>query len=174
MESMFSNTQIDLQQIPKLEDLEFNPISKNYLTLLIFQRVVFLVLVGIGACFANLFLTQSEPRLLVNSLVTVVIVIGLLNMVVAILGFKKRQYAIRERDIVYKKGLLVAYQTVVSFKRIQHIELQQSFVAKKWDVATLNIFTAGESGGDLKIKGLQTDTAVKINEFLSSKVNDTD
>lgn len=171
---MFSNTQVNLSAIPKREDLEFRSISKNYLKLLILQRlIVFFFLFILSVCSAK-FLgnTKLWPWLLIP--IGFLGISWLLGFVIMFVGFKKRLYAIREKDITYSKGVLVHQTTTVPFSRIQHLELKQSFLAKKFNVATLNIFTAGESGGDLNIQGLSTEEATRINDFLTKKINGAD
>jgi membrane protein YdbS with pleckstrin-like domain len=59
----------------------------------------------------------------------------------------------------------------VPISRIQHIEESRSWLARKLNLATLKIFTAGESGSDLKIDGLPHEEAKQINDFLSTRVN---
>ena len=174
MSQIFSNTQVDLAQIPRLEDLDFKPISKNYLKLLIIQRSIPIVVIIILLVGARVFVNDMEARTVITVALSALIILSFLGLIFNIFGFKERKYAIREHDMVYAKGLLVHKATTVPFKRIQHIELKQSFLAKKFDVATLNIYTAGESGGDLTINGLESETAERINEFLSTKLNESD
>lgn len=174
MSQIFSNTQIDTKLIPQLEALDFKPISKSYLKLLIFQRMTALTILILVVICVNFIVDEPEIRMAVTGVIVFFILILLIGLVLSVLGFKRRKYAIRYQDIIYAKGLLIHHKTIVPFKRIQHLELHQSFLAKKFDVATLNIFTAGESGGDLKIPGLKSETAERINQFLSSKINGGD
>jgi membrane protein YdbS with pleckstrin-like domain len=63
--------------------------------------------------------------------------------------------------------------SAVPISRIQHLEISRSWLAIKFELATLKIFTAGESGIDLSIDGLNYNEAKQINDFLSRKVNGT-
>src|SRR5690606_41032422 len=38
------------------------------------------------------------------------------------LAFKKRGYAVREKDLLYRSGILSTTTTIVPFNRIQHID----------------------------------------------------
>lgn len=77
----------------------------------------------------------------------------------------------REHDVVYAKGLLVHSITTVPISRIQHVEESRSWLARHFGLATLKIFTAGEAGSDLSIKGLPYIEAKQIKEIISDKVN---
>ncbi len=168
---MFTNLQIDLEAIPTLEDVVLKPISKRYLNVILLNKILLF-----GALYTALFLGKwfADDVLFLDYfwylfLALSVFVIG--NIVVSILAFYKRKYAIREKDVIYSKGLLVHKLTTVPISRIQHIEESRSWLARQFQLASIKIFTAGESGSDLSINGLPEDEAAHINDFLSSKVN---
>ncbi|WP_026755698.1 PH domain-containing protein [Sediminibacter sp. Hel_I_10] len=168
---MFTNLQIDLEAIPNLEDVVLKPISKRYLNVILVNKILLF-----GALYTALFLGKwfADDVLFLDYfwylfLVLSIFVIG--NIVVSVLAFYKRKYAIREKDVIYSKGLLVHKLTTVPISRIQHIEESRSWLARQFQLASIKIFTAGESGSDLSIHGLPEDEAAYINDFLSSKVN---
>lgn len=171
---MFSNQQINFDTLPSLDDVELKPISKQYLKIIVINRVFYY-----GLFIAALFLAKSMVmNLHFQSAFWYLFSIGVLlcaiNFVSAILAFKKRKYAIREQDVIYSKGLLVNSISAVPISRIQHLEISRSWLARRFNLATLKIFTAGESGIDLRIDGLNYVEAKQINDFLSRRVNGTD
>lgn len=87
-------------------------------------------------------------------------------------GFPIRRFGIRELDIIYQKGYLVKKETIVPFNRIQHIEVTQSLLLRKFNLYSLLIYTAGESSGDLKIAGLDHQTAQKIKSKVLQEIED--
>jgi membrane protein YdbS with pleckstrin-like domain len=95
-----------------------------------------------------------------------------LNILLTILSFSKRKYALRTHDIIYTKGFLVNTVTTLPFIRIQHIEISRSFLARKLNLATLNIYSAGSSGENLSIKGLSLEAANRLNDHITSKLNE--
>ena len=50
--------------------------------------------------------------------------------------------------------------------RVQHVEVSQSWLERYLKLASLKIYTAGESGGDLKIRGLENETAQSMNATI--------
>ena len=61
--------------------------------------------------------------------------------------------------------------TTVAYNRIQHIEVSSGLIERKLDLATLSIYTAGDSGSDLVIRGLNNVEANRITAFLSARMN---
>jgi hypothetical protein len=86
--------------------------------------------------------------------------------------FPKRAYALRQRDITYRKGWIFQSVTSVPFNRIQHSEINQGPLDRAYNLASLNIYTAGGSSSDLTIPGLPYDQAVKLREFVAKKSAD--
>ena len=66
-----------------------------------------------------------------------------------------KKYALRERDISYKSGLLIKKITTVPFSRIQHVEIDEKPISRLFGLASLSVYTAGDSSDDLVVKGLK-------------------
>jgi len=167
----FSNTQIHSDTLPQFEEVVLKPISKQYFKIIILNKILIY-----GVLFLVLFLVKwyVHKALIQDNfwyLLIILLVFCGFNFIIALLSFKKRKYAIREKDVIYAKGLFVSSITTVPIYRIQHIEEYRGFLSRQLNLATLNIFTAGESGSDLSIKGLPYKKAKQINDFLSAKVN---
>lgn len=171
---MFTNKQINLETLPAIDDVALKPISKQYLKIIILNRLLFYGLILSALIFAKFKIMHSNFHLIFVYLFSTVVLFCILNLVGALLAFKKRKFAIREYDVIYSKGLLVNSVSVVPISRIQHLEISRSWIARRFNLATLKIFTAGESGIDLRIAGLNYSEAKQINDFLSNKVNGTD
>jgi len=169
---MFANQQIDLDALPKISSVALKHVSKDYFKIIILNKL-FIYSVFIGLLVMGKFVIKKEPfHDNFISILSTVIIGCLLNFSVAFLSFKKRKYALRDKDVIYSKGLIVNSITTVPISRIQHIEESRSWLARKFNLATLKIFTAGESGSDLKIDGLPLEEAKRINDFLSTRVDE--
>ncbi len=168
---MFSNSQVDTSSIPSLSDVTLKPISSKYIRIIIINKVAFFSIFFTFLFAMKWFVDDEELQYGLPYAILIVLIIFLLNLLIGILAFKKRQYALRERDIIYSKGLIVNSTTTVPIKRIQHIEEVRSWLSRHFGLATLKIFTAGESGSDLSIQGLPADEAKRIHDYISEKVN---
>jgi len=169
---LFTNTQIEIETLPKVETLDFKPVSKSY-----FKIILFNLFATYGSIIAGLFIIRAIAEkekfyTIFWYIITVVLFLFVINFVLYKIGFKKRQYAIREKDITYSHGYLSNSTVTLPFNRIQHLEISRSFIARKLDLSTLKIYSAGESGGDLSIKGLPKDIADAQYAFLTSILNE--
>ena len=171
---MFSNIQIETGALPDKDDVVLVPISKSYLKIITLNKL-FLYLCLYSVLVALKFIVEEERFQLVYWYIVLILsVVFVVDFIVALLSFKTRKYALREHDIIYAEGLLVHSVTTVPISRIQHIETSRSWLARQFNLATLKIFTAGESGSDLSIAGLPLQAAKHINDFLSTRVNSDD
>ena len=90
-------------------------------------------------------------------------------------SFAARQYALRERDITFRKGWVWWSETSVPFNRIQHCEIEQGPIEKLYGLATLEVYTAGKNSSDLSISGLERETAERLKDFILGRIQqDTD
>ena len=87
-------------------------------------------------------------------------------------SFSKRKYAVREKDISYKRGVIIKTLTTIPFSRIQHVELDEAPILRIFKLASISVFTAGDSSDDLVLKGIKKNEALQIKEFISSKINE--
>ncbi|WP_179344857.1 PH domain-containing protein [Winogradskyella ursingii] len=167
----FSNAPIEIENLPKLDDTELKLISRKYLNVIVINTLIVYVVLFSLLISAKLISDDVAIQQYFWYPFFSILGIMLLNIVLVVLAFHKRKYAVRDHDVIYSKGLLVNSVTTVPISRIQHIEASRSWLARQFGLATLNLFTAGESGSDLSIKGLPEVEAKQINDFISGKVN---
>jgi membrane protein YdbS with pleckstrin-like domain len=161
----FENLAQSTAQLPDIEEVEFNAHPRRYKKLRVISiSLFFLVLaVGVGILFFFKDLMFTLP-----------FIIGwLLLYAFALLaehkGFKIRGYALRERDISYRKGWIWYNLTTVPFNRIQHCEISQGPLGRIFKLSQLKVYTAGGSSSDLFIGGLDPEQAKKLREFIINK-----
>ena len=61
---------------------------------------------------------------------------------------------------------------VIPFSRIQHIEIDEGPFERFFKLSTMSIYTAGDSGKDLKISGLKKEKAQEIKELITAYIKD--
>jgi len=167
---MFVNDAVS--NLPSISDLTFNRIHKNYLKVILWNvlfvfSIILTVLFFIN--YFNFFKVITPYFYLIYFLFIVAFIFVILFKFI---GFKKRKYAIRDRDITYINGVLVKTTTTVPFSRIQHIEVDEGLLSRYFKLASLSLFTAGDSSDDLEIKGITKKEALEIKEFISQKINE--
>ncbi|PCI02304.1 MAG: hypothetical protein COB81_05510 [Flavobacteriaceae bacterium] len=167
---MFQNIQIE-GDLPTINDLDYKRIQQSYLMVILLNFFVVFTLC-IGGLSVALF--RSDTPFIMEfkwNFLQIALLFFFFLLMARIIGFSKRKYAIRERDISYKEGVFWTSITTVPFCRIQHVELNEAPVSRLFKLATLNIYTAGDSASDLKIKGLKKEEALRIKEFITSHIN---
>lgn len=163
----FTNRSIDISSLPQFEEVAFQPISRNYLIKSNLQNLVFLCVVMIG--WAALFYFDITRIQLMILLIGIVLYFGFRFWNIS-MEQKNYGFALREKDILYKRGYLVNKTTVVPFNRIQHASISRDVLDKMLRISTLKIFTAGGSGSDISIPGLAPDLALRLKEALAAKL----
>ncbi|SDH47077.1 PH domain-containing protein [Myroides phaeus] len=175
MNDTFSNNQIKVNGLPNLDAIKFTPLNSRYGNVILIRlTIIVLVLTVIGCTplFAHDFIPELElPMGLQIAAIAFTSILSLLIVVVNLLGFKKKGYAIRERDIIYKSGLINRTETVIPFNRVQHVGIYESALLRVFDLCTVEFFTAGGAMGDLKIPGLSKEDGDRLKAYVIQNIN---
>lgn len=173
MNTTFSNQQINTGTLPNADRLLFQPLHVKYKRVVVLSTsFAVLFLLALGA--SGFYLPLPEEKALLVKYKTVVLGVSLvfstLLLVLNIAGVRKKGYAVREHDIIYKSGLLNQKQTTIPFNRVQHVEIYEGALLRLFGLCRIEFFTAGGSFGDLKIPGLPLEEANKIKTYVIEQV----
>jgi membrane protein YdbS with pleckstrin-like domain len=164
----FTNETIDTLQIPKFETVAFLKLEASYWKVkLIYFGITFLISAIILA--AALFNIEDFYPYRFES------AIGLLLIFVSTLllqriGFKKKAFAFRQHDVIFRFGIISTNTIIIPYNRVQHVATHEDFVSRYFGLIKLEIFTAGESSSDIDIRGLKKEHAENIKQLLVSKI----
>jgi len=172
----FSNTQINITELPSISDIAFKGLDKDYLTAGMIRTLFVWVVIGlIFTVIIQMNMTDVEFKEFVgpyvNYLYLALFSLACLSLTLAYFGFFKKGYAVRQKDISYKQGLFWKSKTLIPFNRIQHSEVKQGPVERMFGLASLRVFTAGGSASDLSIKGLKLEQANHLKHFIIKKTS---
>jgi len=165
----FSN--IEVLQLPDISKSTFKRIHTDYL------KVISLTITIIfSALFIVVFLLETNVEEIgmfpyIKHSYFLLIFLFLILLTAFGIGFFKRKYVLRDKDVTYKSGVLFKKTTTVPFSRIQHVELDEAPVSRIFNLASIRVFTAGDSSDDLVIKGIKKEEALKIKEFINQQIN---
>lgn len=156
-----------MASLPQYEEVEFNPVSGKYLLKTNVQTGIslFFVLIAFGAMF---FFDVDRWTLIVASVV--IPLFFAFRFWNNYMLQKKYGYALREKDILYRRGFFVTAVTIVPFNRIQHVSISRDVWDKFLGISSLQIFTAGGSGSDISIPGLTPELSQRLKEALAGKI----
>jgi uncharacterized protein len=167
----FTNSILLPDNLPEIVPEDFNRLDKRYLKIIFIRIAVFALVLAAGLISLIVFAEEKPPGLILAALITGIPLLIIYITVISILGFPKKGYLLRERDISYKTGLIYYKQISVTFNRIQHVELSQGILGKLFHLSSVKIYTAGGNASDLSIPGLNVSDAQKLKAFISEKIS---
>ena len=171
---MFENPEISIEQLPRIDAVEWQDMDPKFTRRKLTESAIAFgfALLGVGGMhtiFAYAFAGRGLP-FNPGWFWLIPFAIGIPGFVWPFFSVPKKGYAVRDKDIVYKSGVFWRTVTAIPFNRIQHVEKSSTPLDRRFQLATLQLFTAGGSGGDLKIHGLSAKTAEKLRTFILNKV----
>ncbi len=168
----FSNQQIDTQNLPSIEEVHLEPLEADYLTT---QRIA----VGLGTLFiiiaAAIFYffvdkASESPALYISfgGLMLLMMILYIGNLI----SFRKKGYALREKDVLYRSGWLVQRTRILPLNRVQHVSVQSGPIERRFGLGSVSLYTAGSENADFSIKGLKEEKAQQIKEWITNQLYD--
>lgn len=167
----FENNEIDIANLPKVENVNFVSLLPQYKKVLYINRtLLFFVMPALPFLFE--LIIQEKINLWYFVLFYILIIIlYVFGIIIVNLGFPKKGYALRKNDIIYRSGFFIHNITIVPFNRIQHIEIRQGIISRWYGLSKLKIYTAGGYGSGLYINGISPETAQQLKDYLSNAAN---
>ncbi len=157
-----------LDVIQRIYTFEF-PDKLKSVSKLTIRRAFVRYFVGllIIATIAQLVLSFSEFSLL--NYLWVLIFIPLI-LYAAVLRYRYRGYAITGDKVIIKQGFWIQKTTVIQIKKIQTLNIRQTFFQRRLKLATLNIDTASSSVmADASVIDVEMQDARELMEELTDK-----
>src|SRR5690606_21537303 len=111
---------------------------------------------------------EPEKYYFIGSVLLLSIIIGCFPLIT----YKKKQYAFRKHDVLYKKGLIFKTTNIVLYIRLQHVVTKQGWYAKRLELAVLGLHTAARDNVDVAIPGLTLEEAERWKSFLLNRLQE--
>lgn len=165
----FENDVIDISSLPKFEEVELHSFAGSYLVKRNISTTIWLLIVSAGIFLA--YILAAEFRPFVPYVIAAFALIFIWTYISNFFWYKKSGYAMRERDIIYKRGFLFERTTIVPFNRVQHVSTNRGVLDKVLNLSSLNVFTAGGAGSDVALPGLRPETANNLKESLAARMS---
>jgi len=164
----FTNETIDTTLLPKFEEVEFSVLHSDYWKVILISLGLFFLIIAIGAGTILYFNEELSPYITKLS-----IVYGVLLLVVLFLSkmsFKKKGFAFRNHDVLFRHGIIATNTLVIPYNRVQHVALHEGLLSRIFGLAKIEIFTAGGSSSDIHIPGIAKEQAENIKQLLMGKI----
>ena len=172
---MFANPVVPLDSLPGTESLEWTPLhppDARRLQVAALIRAVFIVGAWSAFHFAVLsgarFITEYVPWLPALAW-TIISAFCLWSLVWPVVAVPRRGYVVRDKDLLYKSGVLWRSVKAFPFNRVQHTKLDSTPLDRRFGLASLSVFPAGAGAGH-RIRGLGEETAERLRVYISERI----
>ncbi|WP_417602715.1 PH domain-containing protein [Owenweeksia hongkongensis] len=159
---LLENLDINPDDLPQMEAVDFESLESDYLYMRLTAWGLFFLMAA-GVLTVLLFTTDVAAWMYYTPWAALFALVFIFE----IIGFKIKGYAIRQKDVSYKSGLIWFHMTSVPFNRIQHCEISQGPLGRLFNLASVKVYTAGGSGSDLSISGLTKERAQRLRDFIT-------
>lgn len=164
----FTNETINLDALPKYEETTLTHPDPKYWNLILINLVLFFTIIGIGLAIIIFFNEDTQHNWMIWT--GLYIAFAAFLFLVFRASFKRRGFALREKDVLYKSGIIAETTTIVPLNRIQHVALNEGFLSRMFQLGTLQIYTAGGSSGEIRIAGVPIEQAKAMKEALVQRL----
>ena len=172
---MFANPEISPDSLPRAGELDWRPLHPRYARRLQAGRLIRTALFAgvVTALQVTVLLVDSDTLASVavwplRTLWALCVLGAVWAAVKPLIVVPRCGYAVREKDILYRSGVLWQSVRVVPFNRVQHTKTDSRLLDRRFGLANLTVFSAG--AGSQKIPGLGTATAEKLLAFVSERI----
>lgn len=164
----FINETINTKELPRFENVEFSKLEDAYWKVILINIIIFFLVLGIAIGLVNYFMEELSGKL--YYFIAVYFTLLFLVLGSSRLGFKKKGFAFRTHDVLFRSGIIATNTIIIPYNRIQHVALHESFVSRMFGLTKVEIFTAGASSSDLEIPGIEKEEAENIKQLLMGKI----
>ena len=163
-DELFTNPQLDIHHLPEADQLEMVSLEPAYKTI----RYISGATIGFVMIIVSWLIVWVEPRVMPYGIYVAAFMTLLAIWIVIYngLSFRYMGYALREKDISFKSGWQWRNMTTVPFNRVQHCDIKQGLIDRRFGLSRLTIYTAGGQSTDLVIPGLLPETAEQLKTFI--------
>lgn len=168
----FENPQLGVEHLPAYQDSDYHHLELAYKKVIQYVSAFIVLVLLAGPIFIYFVNDDTEHALypwLIYGSFGLWFLVSTIIMAVVGPAFRQKGYAVRERDISYKTGLINRKTTTIPFNRVQHCDIKQGVISRYFGLSKLNVYTAGGAKSDLSIPGLTLDKAQKLMDFVLQK-----
>lgn len=174
---MFVNPEVALESLPSADALDWLALDPAFVRCqqakALLRWVVVAIVAGVASGMALVFDTRAPELKLILVGWGAIALFAARALVWPLLDVPRRGYVVRDKDLVYKAGVLWRSVKAVPYSRVQHAETASGPVDRRFGLARLTVFTAGGSGGDLRLDGLSSDVAERLRAHIATKLGES-
>lgn len=166
---LFTNDPVEISSLPKAEEINLQPIEPSYKKVLLWEWMIGWGIVFLCAAVAILVIPSLHSMFWISVISAPLFLFCFLNLWLSLNSFYRKAYALRDKDLIYRRGWLIQRLSVCPFNRIQHCSVNAGPFERKLGLSSISVYTAGTEGADIKIPGLKEATALSLRDFIMKK-----
>jgi len=174
---MWPNAVLEQEQWPAFRSEDFAPLPGRYRRLR--KGVILCIVLALVMLFSSAWVIAAwssdvfeMPWKELSLVLGVMVSGGAIGLGIERKSFPRRGYLVREHDITFRKGWLFRSRVTVPFNRVQHSEVVQGPLLRWKGLSTLKVYTAGSSGANLSISGLDEEVAQVLRQTINERIRD--
>lgn len=161
----FTNEPVDADDLPRLDDSEFEDVDPAYVRLRTILASTVAAVIAAVAVVVAVSASSWVPVVLGAVAVALVGVVGVLQRVeTAHMG-----YLVREHDLSFRSGVISRSVATVPFARVQHVSIGRGPADRRFGIATLQLRTAG---GQIALPGLAHERAERLKQLVADRAGE--
>jgi membrane protein YdbS with pleckstrin-like domain len=164
----FSNETIDTTQLPKFEEVQVSILDSDYWKVTLLNVFFFFLIVGAG--LGVLLFFNRGLLVFAVGISAAYFLFLFLVLLLSRISFKKKGFAFRTHDVLFRHGVIATNTIVIPYNRVQHVALHEGLVSRYFGLAKIEVFTAGGSSSDIEIPGIKKEQAENIKQLLMGKI----
>lgn len=166
---LMTNHQLYLDDTTPVENLEFEPISEKYKKVQIAgAAIAYAVMMALALL---LLLADTPWWCIVAEAIIALVFAG--NIFILRKAFLSKGYALRERDLTYRTGVIFPKVTTIPYARIQQVSIGQNPVSKHFGLCSVEVENGAQTLSAVTIPGLPEEKARQIKDILTGKLGNS-
>lgn len=174
--SLFLNAEVPLDALPGVEAVDWLPLHPRFARRLQVGAAIRSVACVAAAGGFHLLVSARNPGVISGPLPwlppllwTALGVFCVWSVLWPLIAVPRRGYVVREKDLLYKSGVLWRSVKAFPFNRVQHTKLHSTPLDRRFGLASLSVFPAGGGLGN-RVHGLGRETAVRLRVYISERI----
>lgn len=154
-----------------MENLNFKKLEPEHLTI---NRIVLTgIFILISVIMTGSFIFTSDmPAKVFGAVLAGVWVFYLLIFLYSTAAFRRFSYAMNDHGLYINRGVFWRKKIVVPRNRVQHTDVTQGPLERKFELSELIVHTAGTRNASVKLPGIFFKDAEALRESLSFEESD--
>ena len=166
----FQNLQVNWEELPKASSAELRPIEKVYLKVLYISWSITYAILLAAAITVVLLIDDIDQQIWLPIVISATIFMAMATFIIGIGAFKRKAYAVREKDILFRTGWIIQKLHIIPFSRVQHCVVQSGPIERKFGLSSLSVYTAAPDGNDIAIRGLKHEDAATLKTYILEQI----